>query len=226
MQIRYTSDHTLGNGVKILVYGKAGIGKTRLCATCPAPIIISAESGLLSLRQYRIPYIPVTKIQDLRDAFRWASTSSESRNFQTICLDSISEIAEIVLAAAKFGKTDNRQAYGKLIEDMTGVIKEFRDLPRFHVYMSAKQETFKNDAGVMFTQPMMPGNKLGQAMPYFPDELFQLCSATTATGIDYTYLRTKPDFANEAKDRSGALDAVEEPHLGKIISKILGVAAK
>lgn len=44
----------LVHGVKCIVYGRAGIGKTMLVATAPAPFLISAESGLLSLREQNI----------------------------------------------------------------------------------------------------------------------------------------------------------------------------
>ena len=37
------------SGVKVLVYGQAGSGKTTLIRTAPAPLILSAEAGLLSL---------------------------------------------------------------------------------------------------------------------------------------------------------------------------------
>lgn len=35
------------NGVKVLVYGKAGAGKTSLIPTLPHPVVLSAEGGLL-----------------------------------------------------------------------------------------------------------------------------------------------------------------------------------
>jgi hypothetical protein len=158
---------------------------------------------------------------DLREYFNWFKTSAEPRqHFETICLDSISEIAEVVLAASKIKVKDGRMAYGEMIDDMTKLIKEFRDLPGYHVYMSAKQERIKNEStGVVLNSPMMPGNKLGQAMPYFPDEVFQL-DIDGPIGQQYRILRTQPDFMNDAKDRSGRLDPIEEPHLGKIIQKI------
>ena len=54
------------NGLKMLVYGASGAGKTRLCATTGAPtVIISAESGLLSLRDSDIPVIEVQTLEDV-----------------------------------------------------------------------------------------------------------------------------------------------------------------
>ena len=58
MALRILSTEGYGRdaGVKVLVYGAPGAGKTRLCATAPKPFILSAESGLLSLRKEKLPY--------------------------------------------------------------------------------------------------------------------------------------------------------------------------
>src|SRR5690554_4503837 len=100
------------NGVKALIYGGAGMGKTVLSATLPAPVLISAESGALSLRKnnlerlfgvgnpsitYNMPIITVTNVDDLRDAYDWCANSAEARQFASVSLDSLSEIAEVVL---------------------------------------------------------------------------------------------------------------------------------
>lgn len=220
-KIMSTANYGRLQGVKIVVYSPAGHGKTTLCATLPSPIILSSESGLLSLARYNLPYIEIKTIDDLRDTYRWAHSSTEARQFASIGMDSVSDIAEIVLANAKIKNKDGRAAYGDLIEQMTKVIKEYRDLAGYHVYMSAKSERIKDDVtGAMLSGPMMPGNKLGQAMPYFPDELFYLGIEGTGAS-SYRYLRTQPDFMYAAKDRSGVLDPIEEPHLGKIIDKIM-----
>jgi len=223
-QIQLQSTYGIGakNGVKMVVYGKAGAGKTTLCATAPNPVVFSAESGLLALSRYNLPYAEVNSLQDLRDLYSWAKTSSEAKQFQTICIDSISEIGEIILSAAKIGKKDPRQAYGELLDDMGKVIRQFRDLPGYHVYMSAQMEKVKDETtGAVLNGPAMPGSKLGQRLPYFPDMVFKLDIEGMGTQ-SYRLLRTQPDFANEAKDRSGLLNPVEEPHIGKIIAKVTG----
>ncbi len=232
-----TSKASAENGVKILGYGKAGMGKTSLCATLPRPLIASAESGLLSLRKaniermfgintpgisYDIPVVEIKSIEDLMEFYRFVTESEHAKEFESFGLDSISEIAEVVLSAAKAKARDPRQAYGALIEDMTKAIRAFRDLPRKHVYFAAKEELMKDEtSGVVKYGPSFPGSKLGQGVAYFFDEVFQLGMAKDNNGVSYRFLRTQADIQYEAKDRSGALAAMEYPHLGNVINKIV-----
>ena len=222
-QLQSSRQLAIQHGVKCLVYGAAGVGKTRLVATAPAPLLISAEAGLLSLRQHDIPVITITDLQTLHQVYMWILQSSESRQFHTICLDSISEIGEVCLAAAKKQFKDPRQAYGDLIDRMMLLLRNFRDLPNRHVYMSAKMEAYKDDAtGSVRFQPSMPGQKVGPAMPYLFDEVFHMGVAKNDEGVDYRYLRTQVDFQYDAKDRSGTLDPFEPPDLTHIFNKISG----
>ena len=227
----------VGNGVKCLVYAPAGTGKTVLLATAPNPVVISAESGLLSLSKknlikmfgeddptitYDLPIIEVKTYADLLAARAWCDTA-EAHQFSTICIDSITEIAEVVLNNAKKESKDPRQAYGVLIEKMTDTLKSFRDLAGFNIYMSSKQAYIKDAVdGTSKYGPMMPGNNLPQAIPYLFDEVFNLGIGKTEEGETYRYLRTQPDMQYEAKDRSGTLDEIERPNLTHIFNKIQG----
>lgn len=224
IKLTTTSQAAVLHGVKILVYGKAGLGKTTLCATAPTPIILSAEAGLLSLRHHNIPVIEIKTIEDLQEAYQWATESAESNQYATVCIDSLSEIAETVLLNAKRTAKDPRQAYGELLERMGVTVRSFRDLSGKHVYMSAKQEAVKDEmAGVTMYAPSMPGSKLGGQLPYLFDEVFRLGLGRTQDGTEYRYLQTRPDFQSDAKDRSGALDAMEQPNLTHIFNKILNL---
>lgn len=211
------------SGVKLLVYGQAGAGKTSLIPTLPNPIILSAEGGLLSIKDSGLPFIEITTMQTLRDAYSWLKDSDEAKEFQSVAVDSISEIAEVVLNAEKKASKDPRQAYGAMQEQMTDVIRAFRDLPGRHVYMSAKLEKSQDELGRVLYSPSMPGNKSGQALPYFFDEVLALRVEKDGDGNTHRALMCDSDGLWAAKDRSGKLDAWEAPDLGAVISKILGV---
>lgn len=211
------------NGIKVLCYGGAGAGKTTLCGTTNEPtVIISAESGLLSLRHSDIPVIEVSSLADVHEAYRFVTESEEAKDFRWVCLDSISEIAEVVLSYEKKATKDPRQAYGALSEQMQDLLRAFRDIPGRNVYMSAKMERTKDDAtGALLYGPSMPGAKLGQGIPYLFDEVFVLRAEKADDGQVYRTLQTGSDFQFVAKDRSGALEFYEEPDLSKIAAKII-----
>jgi phage nucleotide-binding protein len=223
INIRRTGGLT-ATGVKILCYGAAGAGKTTLIQTLPAPIVLSAEGGLLSIQDADLPYIEISSMEVLREAYQWLTQSDEAKGFQSVALDSISEIAEVVLNAEKKATKDPRQAYGAMQEQMADIIRAFRDLPGRHVYMSAKLEKTQDEMGRVLYSPSMPGNKTGQSLPYFFDEVLALRVEKDGDGNTQRALMCDSDGLWLAKDRSGKLAAWEAPDLGAVIGKIGGQA--
>lgn len=220
---RFSSEH----GVKICIHGHSKYGKTMLCSTAPRPFIISAEKGLLSLRKFSIPTAEVTSVQELTDVYKWVTTSKDANNFDTICLDSISEIGEVILANALTQVKDPRQAYGLMAEQLLQVIKAFRDLTGKHVYFISKTEPLKDEmTGQIKWGPMIPGRKVSPQIPYLFDEFFciRLHPSKDTEGNHYRYLQTQPDLQYDAGDRSGSLSPIEPPDLTHIIKKIMSGA--
>jgi len=211
------------SGVKMLVYGQAGAGKTSLIRTLPDPIVLSAEGGLLSIQDANLPYIEINSMDDLKEAYTWMGTP-EGLRYKSVALDSISEIAEVVLNHEKKIAKDPRQAYGAMQEQMADIIRAFRDLPERHIYMSAKLEKTQDEMGRVLYAPSMPGNKTGQSLPYFFDEVLALRVEKDADGNTQRAIMCDSDGLWLAKDRSGKLSAWEAPDLGEIIAKIGGAS--
>ena len=210
------------SGIKLLVHGPAGAGKTTLCSTTGgSPVIISAEAGLLSLRRQNIPVIEVNSFEDMVEAYRFISEASDAKGFDWVCLDSISEIAEVCLAAEKKTNRDVRAAYGALQDQMTALIRSFRDLRGRNVYMSCKQQRITDElTGMQLYCPSLPGSKLGQNIGYFFDEVFALRVEKDPEGTPQRFLQTGRDVQYEAKDRSGSLALFEPCNLSAITQKI------
>jgi len=209
----------VAKNLNVLVYGQAGAGKTSLIPTLPTPVVISSEGGLLSIAGSAIPYVEVANMDALRDAYQWLLDSDESKQFESVAIDSISEVAEVCLGTEKKSNKDPRAAYGEMQTTMAEVIRSFRDLPR-HVLMTAKLEKSQDEMGRMLYAPSMPGNKTGQALPYFFDLMLALRVERDAEGVTQRALMCDGDGLWQAKDRSGKLDQWEGTDLGEIIKKI------
>jgi hypothetical protein len=233
-------------GVKMMVYGDAGMGKTVLCATLPMPfVIVSTENGLLSLsvknltrifmsmgadedsataRAIEVKKQPVMIVRNgiqLRKAHEWLVANPGM--FKSLGWDSASETAEVMLEAAKSVKADGRQAYGDVNELIAKYFKKFRDtLPGKHVLVVTKQGSIKDEVtGGIKWGPDFPGKQLGPASPYWLDETFRIGVGTDpGNNQPFRYLQTQPNEQYTAKDRSGMLNMWEVPDLTAIIEKI------
>ena len=216
------ADAVQDQGAKILVYGMAGAGKTYLARTAPGKVlVISAEAGLLSIRDAQnveaIEVKSAAEVVEVYEALRCGKLQ-----YDTVCLDSISEISELLLQAETAKHKDARKAYGEVQESVTNVMRAFRDL-QMHVMFICKEDKVNND-GVFEQAPKMVGTKLGQSITYFFDEVLALrvIEDTDAEGnpVQARWLQTRIGQGYVAKDRSGKLEAFEEPNLTKLIEKL------
>lgn len=226
MAIKFTTTKDSSDFIKCLVYGESGIGKTRLSNTAPKPVIISSEKKLLSLKKFNIPVILIENHEDLEEAHAFITINEKAKKFQTVVLDSISDIAETVLAYFKEnpidGNTHPQAAYGSMADTLLPLIKKFRDIPNKHVYFIAKAKRMIDDyTGIVSWYPMMPGRQLGPGLPYLFDFVFAMRSGENNEGDKYRYLQTVTDIQWLAKGIE-TLNAIEEPNLTKLFNKALG----
>lgn len=226
--ITSTQEAVLYQGIKILVWGDSGNGKTVFSATAPegCTAIIDLEGGLLSVRHRNHLVFRCDTYEDVLEAFK-KLTSPEYAYIQIVVLDSITELGEKVLTAAKKMFKDPRQAYGAMIEQTTVLVKAFRDLPRRHVIFTCKADSIKDDmTGIIMHGPAMPGQKLGPQLPYLFDEVFYLGvqnvpAQAGAAPSQVRYIQTGRDQQRIAKDRSGMLDFYEPADATYILTKML-----
>jgi hypothetical protein len=217
-------DHYYGrNGVKCVGYGGSGVGKTRLVLTCPRPIYIGAERGGLSIRGHNVVGFEISTLAQLIEAHRWVTTSAEMKAFDTICVDSISEIGDVILRNEKGNTKDGRKAHGAANDlVVNNIYRSFRDLPGKHMYAIAKESSYEDTVtGTRSFAPAMPNTTMRNELPYFFDLVFRYVRMKLADGTIWEGLQTFNDGTAIAKDRSGTLGMWEPPHLGNVFAKIM-----
>jgi len=215
--------------INMLIHGQSGCGKTRLAATLDVkPLIINVENGLLSLKGNDIPYVDCRSMDDLRNVY--AELAKGEHQFETIIIDSISEIGELCLteamaalkqrAAAEGKKPEPRQAYGALQEAMMPLLRAFRDLPMNCVLIAKQERVRDEETGMTLASVLMPGSKVGQALPYLTDITVAMHSKVNENGETVEWLQCQRDNQFDAKDRSGTLEAYMPANLQLIFDTI------
>jgi len=229
MAIKIKSTKGIGKrGVKVCVYGKSDSGKTRLCATAPKPIILSSEGGLLSLKDMNIPYLEIKTVDDIYDALEYVS-GRKGREFESICLDSITDMAEKILADHIKNEKDPRKAYMQMASEVKDVVWKFKEIRKKNIILVAKRGIIEEpeNGGEQYV-PLMPGRALmaESFLPYQFDEVFYATIKKKDGGKMKRVLMTSSTPEYEAKDRSGSLKRMEEPDLTAIFEKISNSKSK
>jgi len=210
------------NGVKAIAYGPAGSGKTPLIQTAPRPVMLACEPGTLSLRN--VSYVPAWDAYTyprIKEFFDWFFQSNESKTFDTLCIDSLSQLAEIVLAHFLPMHKDPRKAYGDLSQTTMKWVNDLYFRPETNLYLICKQITV-DENGTM-KKPYFPGQDLNVKIPHLFDEIWHIAPAIVpgAGPKPVTAVRCHPSFDIMARDRSGNLAEFEQPNLANLFNKAM-----
>jgi len=221
------ADSIHSDGVKALIFSDAGIGKTTLASTLDMSrtLVISFESGLLSILDEKsgaeLQYVEPTKLEELHGVFVAMQTKEMQEKFDNIFIDSLTELSEMMFKEFKndpklySGRQDTLKLYGETQSEMIALVKAFRDLKGYNIFMSALEESVIKQMKEVASISMI-GKKLGTKMAPLFDFVWHLEVDDKGERI----LRTQPTDTVLAKSRTRKLDSVEKADLGYILEKI------
>lgn len=209
-------------GVKSICYAPAGMGKTPISETAPRPLLAACEPGLLSMRRSNIPAIELYTVEAIDDFFKWLFNSKEADNFDTICIDSISQMAEIYLDSVRSKSRDGRKHYMLMSQAVMANLSPLYFMQKKHCYLICK-EIIVEENDTYRAKPYFPGKELYVKVPHLFDEIFRLEQYTMPDGKLVPVFRTRNTPEVYARDRSGQLADLEAANLTYVFNKCMGI---
>ncbi len=212
-------------GVKCVAYGPPGSGKTPISNTAPNPVMLVTEPGMLSMRKSPIQHAYDAYTPDRIDQFfEWFFKSAETKNFDTLIVDSVSQMAEAYVSKflGETSKAGNKQhglrAYGEMATTIMDHLVKLYYMPNKHLYLICKQQILETNEGTI-KRPYFPGKELPVRAPHLFDVIIHVDKIQHAEHGIVTALRCKEIFGITARDRSGNLDEFEPPNLAALFAK-------
>jgi AAA domain len=210
-------DYAIQFGFKGLVYGPPGGGKTPLVNTAPKPLLLACEPGLLSMRGSEVPTYFATDAKALDEFFKWFFNSTETKNFETIAIDSISEMAIIYLKEGEKLHRHGLQSYGHMAERVLEQLRGLYYTREKHTYLIAKEETQADG----FKRPNFAGKVLSVDVPHMYDAILRLAIHNVPNVGQVKAFRCVGSMGELARNRTGNLDEFEQPNYSDLIRKAL-----
>ena len=160
-----------------------------------------------------------------------ADAAKAYADYKTIFIDSITVAGRLCFQWAngqpeakseKTGKPDVRGAYGLHGREMLAWLSQLQHARDRNVVFVGILDAKEDDYGRKTWVPQIEGSKVGRELPGIVDEVITYQELQTEEGDKYRALIcTSPNpWGYPAKDRSGRLLQIEEPHLGKLFAKI------
>lgn len=141
-----------------------------------------------------------------RMCFQWCQQQPEARSDRT-------------------GKLDTRAAYGMHGREMLSWLTHLQHIREKNVVFVGILDEVTDDYGRKQYALQIEGSKTGRELPGIVDEVITMAVMSGDNG-PYRAFVCGPlnEWGYPAKDRSGRLDLIEEPHLGKLIDKMTNQA--
>ncbi|MGS4947345.1 ATP-binding protein [Meridianimarinicoccus sp. RP-17] len=151
--------------------------------------------------------------------------------YDTVFIDSITVAGRLCFQwckgqpeahSEKTGKPDIRGAYGLHGREMIAWLTHLQHTRAKNVIFVGILDEKLDDFNRKVFVPQIDGSKTGLELPGIVDEVLTLTSLPDDKGVPQRVFvcHTQNSWGYPAKDRSGRLDLLEPPHLGRLIEKI------
>jgi hypothetical protein len=158
--------------------------------------------------------------------------------FRTGYWDSITDLTRLAMtwaqrqpaAFGRYGKPDLRGAYGEMGRQVIRMLRHIQHTPGKNVFFVGGLNAYVNEVNQQVFEPQSEGNKTKTELPYIVDQIMTLSDFDyTDAGFIHNFgkgrfralcCKSPNPWGLPAGDRSGRLNMIEEPHLGRLIEKI------
>jgi len=161
--------------------------------------------------------------------------SAQLDRYRTVFVDSITVAGRLCFQWAKgqpeafsdkTGKPDIRGAYGLHGREMIAWLTHLQHTRSKNIWFVGILDEKLDDFNRKLFVPQIDGSKTGLELPGIVDEVISMVELKDEDGAPYRAFvcQTLNPFGFPAKDRSGRLDMVEQPDLGRLMNKIRNAA--
>lgn len=214
----------------LLPYGEAGVGKTPMLSELKGRVLgMLAEPGTLSVPNSKMMVAPIMDYKSVIDGFKWLFNSKEAQNFDIYFVDSISEVAEIILRETRRKNTNTQKAYldmcNAVYDDILIPLRYMRGKVVILTAKAKETEIQVQEGPTIRTMtsflPSFPGKDLWRRVPHLIDEVL-FVHKMNYQGAYHNVIATSTVPQGFARSRSGRLAPIEPPDLNYILDKIKG----
>ena len=230
MKIEQTGDIKPTESIVMVVYGKAGVGKTTFGASAPKPLLLDFENGSKYLGKRGIN-IPVSRFAKWLTAEDKAELKKALPDYDTIIIDPLGEVMEKIIESDtikgnKYRMSDGNPTiagWGEIKKQMRSFIKWLRDAGKNVIIVSHTVEE-KSEGGLVHR--IQVATKIKDEIPNMVDIISYMSIQQKDEDLFRVLYTPAQSDKFDSKDRTGTVPmtvAVSELNGWDDLMKSMGV---
>lgn len=163
----------------------------------------------MSIRHLAPQFAEINSLQDLKDLYNFLK--NEKHEFETVVIDSITEINDIIKTEIETRNKRNMQLqdWGILQKEIKDILRKFRDLP-MHIIFLAQETTEKDEEKIVKYLPSLNG-KSATEIAYYMDTV----GYCFIDKLGNRKIGTMPNEKYLTKDRTNVIDGGENQNFSE-----------
>lgn len=163
----------------------------------------------MSIRHLAPQFMEINSLQDLKDLYNFLK--NEKHDFETVVIDSITEINDIIKTEIETRNKRNMQLqdWGILQKEIKDILRKFRDLP-MHIIFLAQETTEKDEEKIVKYLPSLNG-KSATEIAYYMDTV----GYCFIDKLGNRKIGTMPNEKYLTKDRTNVIEGGENQNFSE-----------
>ena len=148
--IKKSNEIAIQRNVKMMVYGQAGMGKTTLALSAPAPLLLDFDNGVKRVNNAHLVEVGIVQITNWQEVMTLLTTEqADLAPFGTIVVDTIGKMMDFIIAYRCGGRNPRVQDWGVINSDFKWFVNALSSLNK-HIIFVAHRDTRKEGDDTVF----------------------------------------------------------------------------
>ena len=205
--IKKSSELIIPETIKMMIYGQAGMGKTTLALSAPAPLLIDFDGGVKRVNLSHldgVDIVQVTNWQEVNQLFNEDLTA-----YQSVVVDTIGKMMDFIISYLCGSKQPSIKDWGKINMEFSDFIRKVSALGKNLVFV-AHRDTRKNGEDTVFIPALREKNYNTIVTDL---DLLGYCETKTVNGVNERTITFDPTPLNDGKNTCSLPSIMRIPNI-------------
>lgn len=205
--IKKSHELALPEGIKMMIYGQAGMGKTTYALSAPRPLLLDFDGGVNRVNLNHLKDVGIVQVSSWADM--QALLKEDLREYQTIVVDTVGKMMDAIISYKCGTKQPQLRDWGGINQEFANFNRALSDLKKNVVYVAHRADRKEGDETVFV--PSFRSKNYNDIVTEL--DLLGYMETKSENGVVYRSITFDPTPRNDGKNACNLPSVMAIPEL-------------